>query len=156
MLGMTGEARMFNRNSFSPISFSRTAWAGIQQSQQEGRSGYWRLFYHQLQEAALNKEKIKPIKVEEVKFEPYTEQPDGSVIFGKPKIKAKVVPAVDTAVENYVAETMRVHHQVQMLIARLSVIETRGVSVQLPLWMEPEKLVVDEEDEEELIILLMN
>ncbi len=148
---------MFNRNSFSPISFSRTAWAGIQQSQQEGRSGYWRLFYYQLQEAALNKEKIKPIKVEEVKFEPLIEQPDGSVIFGKiVKDKTKVVPTVDTVVENYVAETMRVHHQVQMLIARLSVIETRCVSVQSSTWVEPEKLAVDDEDEEELIILLMN
>lgn len=148
---------MFNRNSFSPISFSRTAWAGIQQSQQEGRSGYWRLFYYQLQEAALNKEKIKPIKVEEVKFEPLIEQPDGSVIFGKiVKDKTKVVPTVDTVVENYVAETMRVHHQVQLLLIRLQRIETNTISVELPAWMTLEKLGEPEEDEEELIILLMN
>ena len=148
---------MFNRSSFSHISFSRTAWSSIQQDQQTGRSGYWRLFYYQLQEASL-KTPENPVKVEEVKFEPYAEQPDGSVIFGKVvKPKTKAVPTVNTVVENYVAETMRVHHQVQMLLARLQRIETNVVSVELPAWMTAEKLVVDkEEDEEELLILLMS
>ena len=118
---MIGEARMFNHNSFSPISFSRTAWAGIKQQQQQGRSGYWRLFYHQLQEAALNEKGVEPVKLKAVKYEPYVEQPDGSVIFGKPaKLKAKQAASTDEPAKNYIAETMRWHCQVKLLLAELT------------------------------------
>ena len=42
---------MFHRPSFSPISFSSISFNGASQPVvQEGRSGYWRLFFTQLQE----------------------------------------------------------------------------------------------------------
>lgn len=43
-------------SSFSPVSFSRIAFNGAQQiipERQDGRSGYWRLFFTQMQEEAL-------------------------------------------------------------------------------------------------------
>ena len=151
---------MFNRSSFSPVSFSRTAWAGIQQQQQEGRSGYWRLFYHQLQEAALNAKKVGPTKLEEAKFEPHTEQPDGSVVFGKAaEPKAKSVAAVVEVADDYVAETMRWHYKVQRLILELSGFEpvTAPAPFQmLPLQASLVQVKDEEEDEEELLVLLMN
>lgn len=47
---------MFNHSSFSPVSFSRISFNGVQAAN-EGRSGYWRLFYTQLQEESLKNEK---------------------------------------------------------------------------------------------------
>jgi len=41
---------VFLRNSFSPVSFSSTSFDGATASAQDGRSGYWRLFFTQLQE----------------------------------------------------------------------------------------------------------
>lgn len=46
---------MFNRSSFSPVSFSRISFNGVQAAN-EGRSGYWRLFFTNLQEEALKKD----------------------------------------------------------------------------------------------------
>ena len=45
---------MFNRSSFSPVSFSRISFAGAQAAN-EGRSGYWRMFFANMQEEALKK-----------------------------------------------------------------------------------------------------
>ena len=49
---------MFNRSSFSPVSFSRISFNGVQAAN-EGRSGYWRLFFTNLQEESLRKESEK-------------------------------------------------------------------------------------------------
>lgn len=47
---------MFHRPSFSPVSFSRVSFNGAMQPvEQDGRSGYWRLFFTQLQEEADKK-----------------------------------------------------------------------------------------------------
>lgn len=45
---------MFNRSSFSPVSFSTISFNGARLAD-EGRSGYWRLFFTNLQEEALKK-----------------------------------------------------------------------------------------------------
>ncbi len=41
---------MFNRSSFSPVSFSLISFNGARED--TGRSGYWRLFFTQMQEEA--------------------------------------------------------------------------------------------------------
>ena len=47
---------MFNRSSFSPVSFSTISFAGATAPvQQDGKSGYWRLFFMNMQEEALAK-----------------------------------------------------------------------------------------------------
>lgn len=60
---------MFHRSSFSPLSFSPQAFHG---AVQEGRSGYWRLFYMRMQEEDLAKrgvaeEQKEPVVAEKKK-----------------------------------------------------------------------------------------
>lgn len=93
---------MFNNQVFSAQYFPpqyHTLLGGTQV--QNGRSGYWRLFFHQLQEAELEKNKgqgkssVKPIKLDPVK-----ELPDGSAIVGpeakdKKRVKEKTVSVTE-------------------------------------------------------------
>lgn len=67
---------MFHRPSFSPVSFSRISFNGASQPVvQDGRSGYWRLFFTQLQEQSEQGEiavdvttvDAKPVTVKSVK-----------------------------------------------------------------------------------------
>ena len=98
------------------------------------RSGYYRLFFHQLQEEALNKSTAKKTqKHTKQVFESVTELPDGSAIVGKPRVKTgnnrerlqppivkpmlRVVksysqPAVETS---HVLETARIRGEIQSL-----------------------------------------
>lgn len=71
---------MFHRPSFSPVSFSRISFNGATQPvEQSGRSGYWRLFYYQMQEETLKGKDEEPSKPYS---EPYKleEKGDGSAI----------------------------------------------------------------------------
>jgi len=67
---------VFHRPSFSPVSFSRVSFNGASQPVvQDGRSGYWRLFFTQLQEQSEQPKKsvevtstdTKPVTVKPVK-----------------------------------------------------------------------------------------
>lgn len=57
----------------------------------EGRSGYWRLFYIQLQEEAL-KPKVQPVKTENPPKLQVVENADGSASVVYPEIKSKSKP----------------------------------------------------------------
>lgn len=74
---------MFHRPSFSPVSFSRISFNGATQPvEQSGRSGYWRLFYYQMQEEAL-KEKEPAVEVkaaEKPKLVAKTKKPQKPVV----------------------------------------------------------------------------
>lgn len=53
---------MFHPQSFNPISFSSISFNGANKPVQEGRSGYWRLFFTQLQEQSEQKQdKVKEV-----------------------------------------------------------------------------------------------
>ena len=102
----------------------------------EGRSGYYRLFFHQLQEEALNKSSAKKTQ-EPAKqvFESVTELPDGSAIVGKPRVETDkcqeqvqtpvvkpmlrvVKPILQPKVEaSHVFETARIQSEIQSLFA---------------------------------------
>lgn len=148
---------MFHRPSFSPVSFSLASFHGVSSKpeQQEGRSGYWRLFFHQLQEQALGEKKAeKPAKV--IKFEPVKELPDGSAVVGaqsakpKPKPKPKQAPAEPYLFkpaplkpevgEPYVVQIMRLSMEISRLFT----------SWQIPLIITQAQ---DVEDEELLLLL---
>lgn len=73
---------MWDTRSFSPLSFSPQTFFGTKEP--TGRSGYWRLFYHQLQEQALKDAEQKP-KPKFVELEPIMELSDGSAIVGTPR-----------------------------------------------------------------------
>lgn len=56
---------MFHRPSFSPVSFSRISFNGAMQPvEQDGRSGYWRLFFTQLQEDSEKKPEVVAVTPE--------------------------------------------------------------------------------------------
>jgi len=63
---------VFLRNSFNPVSFSRISFAGATAPINDGRSGYWKLFFMQMQEDALKKHeeaklpKVAPVVAEAV------------------------------------------------------------------------------------------
>ena len=105
---------MFLRNSFNPVSFSRISFAGATAPINDGRSGYWRLFYTQLQEEALKKDadaKLpKPeVTVAETVWEPIKKKPKARVkaveplepIPELPKFKRKVVSTTPTVNEQF-------------------------------------------------------
>lgn len=56
---------MFHRPSFSPVSFSRISFnVASQPVVQDGRSGYWRLFFTQLQEDSLKPDAVVAVSVD--------------------------------------------------------------------------------------------
>lgn len=147
---------MFLRSSFNPVSFSPIAFNGARKpSEESGRSGYWRLFFHQLQEQALGEKKPqKPVKV--IKFEPVKELPDGSAVVGVHFVKLESEPEPEQAPlepylfkpaplkpevsEPYVIQTMRLSMEVSRLFT----------SWQIPLIITQAQ---DVEDEELLLLL---
>lgn len=102
---------MFNNQYFSAQYFPpqyHTLLGGTQI--QEGRSGYYRLFFHQLQEKALESNKSKTTKLEEFK-EPYKLQPqsDGSVKveYGQPsKVKVEDTPSTEPKLPTFRAKVL--------------------------------------------------
>ena len=145
---------MFLHSSFNPVSFSPIAFNGARKpSEESGRSGYWRLFFHQLQEQALEEKKPeKPSKV--IKFEPVKELSDGSAVVGvqsakpKPELEQtpsepylfKPAPLKPEVSEPYVIQTMRLSMEVSRLFT----------SWQIPLIITQAQ---DVEDEELLLLL---
>lgn len=148
---------MFLRSSFNPVSFSPIAFNGARKRpENSGRSGYWRLFFHQLQEQALEEKKPqKPAKA--IKLEPVKELPDGSAVVGVQSTKPEQVPPEPEQAppepylfkptplkpevdEPYVIQTMRLSMEVSRLFT----------SWQIPLIITQAQ---DVEDEELLLLL---
>ena len=114
-----------------------TAWgnswgANVTPNPQDGRSGYWRLFFYQLQEAELLKGEKAQTPAPKVKLEPVKELKDGSALVGTPAFKPReITPEPEPEPEPepflfkptplradspvYVVETMRI----QMELSRL-------------------------------------
>lgn len=137
-----------------------SSWGSLVRPEQTGgRSGYWRLFFHQLQEQALQKTPER--KLPEPKLEPVVELQDGSAIVGKvqrtkklrlepevnvpeklPPFKPKLVASTrhDEPSEPYIIQIMRA----QMEISRLF------TAWQIPAIIYPAQ---DVEDEELLLLL---
>lgn len=160
---MTGEVSVFHRSSFSTISFSRTAWAGIKQDEQSGRSGYWRLFYHQLQEQALKDSETKkrttefvepyslteakdgsativfPGKAKPRKFEPATAIPELPPLPPRPKVSPPETP-------NFMVFCMNMTMQLRFLL------QTYGVN--LLTFTRQVKMTSDEDEDIELLLLM--
>lgn len=74
---------MFLPNSFKPNSFLPVSFRFPESPVQDGRSGYWRLFYTKLQEEALKKN--------DEKAESKSSKPSQATVVAKPKrIKRRV------------------------------------------------------------------
>jgi len=133
----------------------------LSQKVQEGRSGYWRLFFTQLQEDALKPKEAE--KQPEAFKEPYTleEQSDGSVdvVFGKkPVSKVRPVeqaqetktpvqrPIVVPLQETTIFESARLVAQVQLML-----VQYVGHNVAL----KNKKVVVTDDEEEDIELLLL-
>lgn len=125
----------------------------------EGRSGYYRLFFHQLQEEALNKSPAKKTQ-EPAKqvFELVTELPDGSAIVGKPRGETdKGQEQVQTPVVKPMLRVVKPHLQPQVEASHVfeaakiqSEIQSLFTSWKIQAIMKHPR---DDEDEE-LILLL--
>lgn len=115
---------MFHRSSFSPVSFSQAAFSGASQAQ-EGRSGYWRLFFYQMQEEALkeaSKEKLAEIplittRVTKTRKPRVTVSIPRELEFQAPPLR-KFEPLPDAP--TYLQETWRITQEVRVMISQMT------------------------------------
>ena len=122
---------MFHRPSFSPVSFSRVSFNGASQPvEQEGRSGYWRLFFTQLQEDSEKKPVLQDtFKTLEVspKPSPITSKTKAKKVASKPLEKEETpppfrpLPAFDRKQEyNYLVHTWNVTCELRLMVAQFN------------------------------------
>ena len=123
---MTGGESVFHRSSFSPVSFSQAAFSGASQAQeQQGRSGYWRLFFYQMQEEALkeaSKEKLAEIplittRVTKTRKPRVTVSIPRELEFQAPPLR-KFEPLPDAP--TYLQETWRITQEVRVMISQMT------------------------------------
>ena len=146
---------MFLPASFNPTSFSRVSFNGASQPVvQDGRSGYWRLFYYQLQEEALNKSteqnvvkevKSLPSPVAKKKAKPRPvekEEVEEAIPFRPlPMFERREIP------ENHISDTWRITIEIRMMVAlfQQNQVKLRGTL----------RFNIIEDDEEDLELLLL-
>mgnify|MGYP000270539646 CR=1 FL=1 len=144
---------MFLPASFNPTSFSRVSFNGASQPVvQDGRSGYWRLFYYQLQEEALKEKppanvvkEVKPSPVVKKKAKPRRvekEEVEEAIPFRPlPMFERKEIP------ENHISDTWRITIEIRMMVAlfQQNQVKLRGTL----------RFNIIEDDEEDLELLLL-
>lgn len=116
---------MFHRSSFSPVSFSSQAFHG---ATEEGRSGYWRLFFYQMQEEALKgDEKEKLAEIPQVTTRPTkTRRPTVTPkVPQEPKFQAPVLAPLPKfeplpLKPSYLEETWRITQEVRVMISQMT------------------------------------
>ena len=155
---------MFSANSFSPASFSIQSFKMAQQDQ--ARSGYWRLFYTEMQEKSLEEDRRKREQ------EQRKEAPQGTVEVTpakpiakpkpKPKPRVKPVPR-DEHLDEPVPHVVRPIYVAQPDPFEFVTPLLRIISIEFHSWnlsSKPlvallEKQAANDEDEEEAIHLLL-
>ena len=155
---------MFSANSFSPASFSIQSFKMVQQDQ--ARSGYWRLFFTEMQEKSLEDDRRKREQ------EQRQEAPQGTVEVtetepvAKPKPKprtAKPVRRVERVIETLPIHPRPVYNSPQPAIDFVTPF-LRIVSNEFYLWQQSSEPIVaamlqrkaaNDEDEEDSIHLLL-
>ena len=153
---------MFSANSFSPASFSIQSFKMAQQDQ--ARSGYWRLFFTEMQEKSLEDDRRKREQ------EQRKEAPQGtvevaeaeSVAKPKPKPKRRAAEPISRDEPLGAVPFKRVYAQqpdpFEFVTPLLRIISTEfhswSLSVQ-PLVALLERQAANDEDEEDTIHLLL-
>jgi hypothetical protein len=130
------------------------AWGTLDQDAQNGKSGYWRLFYYQLQEAELDKRKAKPeqplitvpeapsaVKRKRKQSKPAEERREEQIFVLPPFTPKRVVLPYDT------------FNDTEKLVADIA-LDLRLAKVGMSL-MKVSPAVLEEGDDDEILLLLV-
>ena len=147
---------MFSLNSLKPVSFSLQSFKMAEEAN-SGRSGYWKLFFYNMQEEAL-----KPHEQEQGKGSPQSASSRASQeSVAKPKrVKARVLEE-ERALEEfeplpkplYRGRTEQFPSEITCLIQQ-NWVKLLGLNVPLEFYFPTEQAANDEDDEEFLLLLV--
>ena len=147
---------MFSLNSFKPVSFSLQSFKMAEEAN-SGRSGYWKLFFYNMQEEALRKDEQKQGKS--------ATQSAGSRAPQKPVAKPKrtrsrIVEEVVEAEEfeplpkpMYRNKTDEFPSEITCLVQQ-NWVKLLGLNIPLEFYFPTDQAANDEDDEEFLLLLV--
>lgn len=147
---------MFSLNSLKPVSFSLQSFKMAEEAS-SGRSGYWKLFFYNMQEEALRKDEQKQGKSATQSAGSRASQES----VAKPKrVKARVLEE-ERALEEfeplpkplYRGRTEQFPSEITCLIQQ-NWVKLLGLNVPLEFYFPTEQAANDEDDEEFLLLLV--
>ena len=147
---------MFSLNSLKPVSFSLQSFKMAEEAN-SGRSGYWKLFFYNMQEEALRKDEQK--QGESEAQSPSSRAPQESV--AKPKrVKARVLEE-ERALEEfeplpkplYRGRTEQFPSEITCLVQQ-NWVKLLGVDLSVGFYI-PSESSANDEDEEDFLLLLV-
>ena len=147
---------MFSLNSFKPVSFSLQSFKMAEEAN-SGRSGYWKLFFYNMQEEALKKHEQK--QGESEAQSPSSRAPQKPV--AKPKRARRRVVEEEESLEEfeplpkplYRGQTERFPSEITCLIQE-NWVKLLGLNIPLEFYFPTEQAANDEDDEEFLLLLV--
>ena len=147
---------MFSLNSLKPVSFSLQSFKMAEEAN-SGRSGYWKLFFYNMQEEALKKHEQK--QGESEAQSPSSRAPQKPV--AKPKRARRRVVEEEESLEEfeplpkplYRGQTERFPSEITCLIQE-NWVKLLGLNVPLEFYYPPEPAANDDDEEEFLLLLV--
>ena len=147
---------MFSLNSLKPVSFSLQSFKMAEEAS-SGRSGYWKLFFYNMQEEALKKHEQK--QGESEAQSPSSRAPQKPV--AKPKrTRSRIVEEVVEAEEfeplpkpMYRNKTDEFPSEITCLVQQ-NWVKLLGLNIPLEFYFPTEQAANDEDDEEFLLLLV--
>lgn len=147
---------MFSLNSLKPVSFSLQSFKMAEEAS-SGRSGYWKLFFYNMQEEALRKDEQKQGK--SATQSPSSRAPQKTV--AKPKrTRSRIVEEVVEAEEfeplpkpMYRNKTDEFPSEITCLVQQ-NWVKLLGLNIPLEFYFPTEQAANDEDDEEFLLLLV--
>ena len=146
---------MFSLNSLKPVSFSLQSFKMAEEAN-SGRSGYWKLFFYNMQEEALRKDEQKQGKS--------ATQSAGSRAPQKPVAKPKRSRAhrvTPEAVEDFEPLPKPIYRQQAHFVppeitclVQQNWVKLLGLNVPLEFYYPPEPAANDDDEEEFLLLLV--
>lgn len=146
---------MFSLNSLKPVSFSLQSFKMAEEAN-SGRSGYWKLFFYNMQEEALKKHEQKQGESEA--------QSTGSRAPQKPVAKPKRSRAhrvTPEAVEDFEPLPKPIYRQQAHFVppeitclVQQNWVKLLGLNVPLEFYYPPEPAANDDDEEEFLLLLV--
>lgn len=147
---------MFSLNSFKPVSFSLQSFKMAEEAS-SGRSGYWKLFFYNMQEEALKKHEQKQGESEAQSASSRASQEP----VAKPKrARIHTIEEVEPSEEFeplpkpiYRQQTDFVPNEITCLVQQ-NWVKLLGLNIPLEFYFPTEQAANDEDDEEFLLLLV--
>ena len=146
---------MFSLNSLKPVSFSLQSFKMAEEAN-SGRSGYWKLFFYNMQEEALKKHEQK--QGESEAQSPSSRAPQKPV--AKPK-RPRVRRVTPEAVEDFEPLPKPIYRQQAHFVppeitclVQQNWVKLLGLNIPLEFYFPTEQAANDEDDEEFLLLLV--